>query len=67
MSVKMHSVVNMAGSICERKTSGAANGSAARIIKEESLSIVSGTFRSKPEHVDYCLSKYIHPTGCIRS
>lgn len=37
----------------EYKRSGAANSSAACIIKEKSLSIVSGTFLSKPEHVDY--------------
>lgn len=34
----------------KHRRSGAANGSAACIIKEESLSIVSGTLRSKPEH-----------------
>lgn len=50
----------------EHKRSGAANGSAACIIKEESLSIASGTLRSKPECVDYHSSKSIHSTGSIR-
>lgn len=50
----------------EYKTSGAANSSAACITKEESLSIVSVSFRSKTEHVDYHSSKSIHSTGSIR-
>ena len=54
--------------ICKRNIKQAALliSSAACIIKEESLSIVSGVFRSKLEHVDYGSSKSIHSTGCIR-